>query len=38
LCDLSLLVGYADGLGTIQAEDVQNVALELPRTALKRVS
>jgi general secretion pathway protein A len=38
LCDLALLVGYADGLTAIRADHVHDVALELPRTALKRVS
>ena len=38
LCDLALLVGYADGLTSIRADHIHDVALELPRTALKRVS
>jgi len=38
VCDLSLLVGFADGLREIRAEEIHDVSLELPRAALKRVS
>jgi general secretion pathway protein A len=38
LCDLSLLVGFADGLREIRADDIHDVSLELPRVALRRVS
>jgi general secretion pathway protein A len=38
LCDLALLVGFADGLREIRADDIHDVSLELPRVALKRVS
>lgn len=37
LCDLSLLVGYADGLDPIRGSHVHDVAIELPRAALARV-
>ena len=38
LCDLALLVGYADGLTTLRASHIHDVALELPRAVLKQVS
>jgi len=38
LCDLALLVGYAEGLASIRADHIHDVALELPGEALKRVS
>jgi general secretion pathway protein A len=38
VCDLSLLVGFADGLREIRAEEIHDVSLELPQAALKRVS
>ena len=38
LCDLALLVGYADGLDTIRGEHIHDVALELPRAVLRQAS
>ena len=38
LCDLALLVGYADGLVSLRANHIHDVALELPRTVLRQVS
>jgi len=36
LCDLSLLVGYADGLDPIRGSHVHEVAIELPQASLAR--
>ena len=38
LCDLALLVGYADGLETIRGDHIHDVALELPRAVLRQAS
>ena len=38
LCDLALLVGYADGLDTIRGDHIHDVALELPRAVLRQAS
>ena len=38
LCDLALLVGYADGLETIRGDHIHDVSLELPRAVLRQAS
>ena len=38
LCDLALLVGFANGLDSIRGDHIHDVALELPRAVLQQAS